>query len=265
MPDTALLHWTLDHILTLLVIMTRVGPLVFMMPVIGSSSVPSQVKALFTMALSLILLPVVPVSVSAALLPETAMGYAIFVGIEVTFGAILAFFARLVFDATDLAGQMVGISMGMGMAGTMDPEFGTQVSLVGTLWNIVAILIFLGINGHHLFFRTLVESFTWVTPGSIHLGKATLLGLTEGIVRMFVLGIQIMAPAAVALFLTHVAMGIIAKTVPQVPVMMVAMPLTIGIGFLFVGLSMSYFLPLMVKNFDLMGQSLRKLAIGMGG
>jgi len=155
--------------------------------------------------------------------------------------------------------------MGMGMAGTMDPENGTQVSLVGTLWNIVAILIFLAINGHHLFFRTLVESFVWVTPGSISLGAATLKGVLQGIVQMFVLGIQIMAPAAVALFLSHVAMGIVAKTVPQVPIMLVAMPLNIGIGFLFVGLSLSYLLPLLVKNFDLMGQNLTKLAIGMGG
>jgi len=263
MTDTALLHWTLEHILTLLVIMTRVGPLLFLMPVVGSSAVPPQVKVLFTLATSLILLPVV--KVSAALLPTTAMGYAAFVSVEVAFGAILAFFARLVFDATDLAGQMVSISMGMGMAGTMDPENGTQVSLVGTLWNIVAILIFLGINGHHLFFRTLVESFAWVTPGSISLGQATLKGVLQGVVQMFVLGIQIMAPAAVALFLSHVAMGVIAKTVPQVPIMLVAMPLNIGTGFLFVGLSLSYLLPLLVKNFDLMGRNLTKLAIGMGG
>lgn len=263
MTDTALLHWTLDHVLTLLVIMARVGPLIFLLPVIGSSSVPLQVKALFALATSLVLLPVVPVS--ASLLPSTAFGFLVFVAVEVSFGAILGFFARLVFDATDLAGQMVSVSMGMGMAGTMDPENGTQVSLVGTLWNIVAILIFLAINGHHLFFRTLVESFVWVTPGSIHLSQATLRGVMSGVVQMFVLGIQIMAPAAVALFMSHVAMGVIAKTVPQVPIMIVAMPLNIGLGFVFVGLSMSYLLPLLVNNFGLMGQNLTKLAIGMGG
>lgn len=263
MTDTAFLHWTLDHILTLLVILTRVGPLIFLMPVLGSSSVPVQVRALFSLTISLILLPVV--KVSPALLPTTAIGYAIFVSVEVVFGAILAFFARLVFDATDLAGQMVSVSMGMGMAGTMDPENGTQVSLVGTIWNIVAILIFLAINGHHLFFRTLVESFVWVTPGAIALGQATLHGVMQGVVQMFVLGIQIMAPAAVALFLTHVAMGIVAKTVPQVPIMLVSMPLTIGVGFLFVGLSLPYLLALLVRNFDLMGSQLTKLAIGMGG
>jgi len=263
MTDTAFLHWTLDHILSLLVIMTRVGPLIFLMPVVGSSSVPVQVKVLFTLALSLILLPVV--TVSAALLPTTAVGYAVFVAVEIVFGATLAFFARLVFDATDLAGQMVSVSMGMGMAGTMDPENGTQVSLVGTLWNIIAILIFLGINGHHLFFRTLVESFHWVTPGAITLGEATLKGIMQGVVQMFILGIQIMAPAAVALFLTHVAMGIVAKTVPQVPIMLVSMPLTIGVGFVFVGLSLPYLSALLIKNFEGMGASLTKLAIGMGG
>lgn len=263
MPDAALLNWTVDHVLTLLVIMTRVGPLVFLMPVIGSASVPPQVKALFTLALSLVLLPVVPAA--AAQMPTTALGYGLFVTIEVVFGGILAFFARLVFDATDLAGQMVGISMGMGMAGTIDPDNGTQVSLVGTLWNIAAILIFLAMDGHHAIFRLLAESFTLVQPGSIVLGQATLKGLTLGITQMFILGIQIMAPAAVALFLTHVAMGIVAKTVPQVPVMLVSMPLTIGIGLLFVGLSLIYLLPLMNKNFILMLGALDKLAAGMGG
>ncbi|MDA8160008.1 MAG: flagellar biosynthetic protein FliR [Desulfobacteraceae bacterium] len=263
MPDTALLNWTLDQVLTLLVIMTRVGPMVFMMPVIGSSSVPAQVKALFALVLSLILLPVVPAAASQ--LPTSAVGYGLFVVQEVAFGATLGFFARLIFDATDLAGQMVSIAMGMGMAGTIDPDNGTQVSLVGTLWNIVAILLFLAMNGHYAFFRLLAESFTLVKPGGMVLGQATIRGLTAGLSQMFALGIQIMAPTAIALFLSHVAMGIVAKTVPQVPVMLVAMPLNIGAGLLFVGLSMIYLLPLLGKNFDLMTQALVKLAAGMRG
>ena len=246
-----------------MVIMTRVGPLVFLMPILGSPGVPSQVKVLFTLVLALILVPVV--QVSPEILPTTALGYGIFVGTEIAFGAILAFLVRMVFAATDIAGQMVSISMGMGMAGAMDPQFGTQVSLVGNLWNIVAILIFLAINGHHLFFRTLIESFNWVQPGSLHISDATYKGIVAGAQHMFVLAIQIMAPAAAALFLSHVAMGIIAKTVPQMPVMIVAMPMNIAIGFIFIGLSMSYFMPLMIKNFDKVGVSLFQLAKGLGG
>lgn len=263
MTDTALLNWTLNNVLSLLIIMTRVGPLIFLMPVIGSTSVPPQIKVLFTLVLSLILVPTV--SVTPETFPKSAIDYAVFVGAEIAFGAVLAFLARMVFSACDIAGQMVSISMGMGMAGAMDPQSGTQVSLIGNLWNIISILIFLAINGHHLFFKTLVESFNWVQPGSIHLSEATFNGIVAATHHMFVLAIQIMAPTAAALFLSHVAMGIIAKTVPQMPVMIVAMPMNIAIGFIFVGLSMSYFLPLMIRNFDKMGVELLQLAKGMGG
>ena len=81
---------------------------------------------------------------------------------------------------------------------------------------------------------------------------------------MFVLAIQIMAPAAAALFFSHVAMGIIAKTVPQIPIMIVAMPMNIALGLLFITLSLAFLLPLLIKNFDMLGQSLRQLAVGMG-
>jgi len=263
MTDTALLNWTLNNVLSLLVIMTRVGPLVFLMPIIGSTSVPTPVKALFSLVLALILVPIVHVSPDT--FPSSPFGYLVFVGSEIVFGATLAFLVRMVLSATDIAGQMVSISMGMGMAGVMDPQSGTQVSLIGNLWNIIAILIFLAINGHHLFIRALVESFTWVQPGSIHIADATFRGIVSAVQHMFVLAIQIMAPAAVALFFGHVAMGIIAKTVPQMPVIIVAMPMNIAIGFICVGLSMSYFLPLMIKNFDKMGVELFQLAKGMGG
>ncbi len=262
MVDTALLNWTLSQIVSLVVIMIRIGPLIFLMPVFSYSTVPNQIKALFTLTLALILLPVVPVT--AADLPQTGTGLVVFVAGEFAFGAILAFFARLIFAATDIAGQVVSISMGMGMAGTMDPQFGTQVSLVGYLWSILALLIFLSLNGHHILFTILVDSYNWMHPGTINITKATYTGVIKGVSHMFVLAIQIMAPAAAALFFSHVAMGIIAKTVPQIPIMIVAMPMNIALGLVFVGLSLSYLLPLLIKNFDMLGQSLRQLALGMG-
>jgi len=263
MVETALLHWTLEHVLSLMLIMLRVGPMVFMMPVLGSSSVPVPAKALFTLASSLVLLPVA--DVPASLVPETATGLLALAATEFVFAGTMAFFARLLFAATDLAGQMVSVSMGMGMAGTMDPQFGTQVSLISYFWNILVILIFLAIDGHHVFFRVMAESFHWLRPGGLTLTDATFRGVVGGVAHMFVLAIQIMAPAAAALFLSHVAMGIIAKTVPQVPIMIVAMPLNIAIGFVFIALSLQYLLPLMVKNFGQLARQMALLGMGMGG
>jgi len=263
MVDTALLNWTLSRVLVLIVIMVRVGPLIFLMPVFNSNTVPVQVKVLFTLFTSLVMVPLVPFTGDA--LPESAAGLLVFVLREFAFGAVLAFFANLLFAATELAGQMVSITMGFGMAGTMDPQFGTQVSLVGTFWNLIAILIFLSLDGHHILFKIILESFSWLRPGGAIFTQATFAGVIRGVAHMFVLGIQIMAPAAAALFFSNVAMGIIAKTVPQIPIMIVAMPVNIALGLIFVALGMSYFLPLLVKNFNQLNLALLQLARGMGG
>ncbi len=258
-----LLNWTLVKFLSLLVIMTRVGPLIFFMPIIGSNTVPVQVKVLITLMTSLIMLSIINLPQSA--LPTTTLGFSLLVVSEMVFGIILAVFARLVFAAVETAGQMVGIQMGMGVAGVMDPQFGVQVGLIGYFWSLIAFLIFLGIDGHHLFFRTMAESFAWVSPGNIHITKATFNGMIQGAGQMFILAVKIMAPASAAIFFTHVAMGIIAKTVPQIPILIVGLPLNIAVGLIFVGLSLSFFLPVMIKNFDSLGRLLTKLAMGMGG
>jgi flagellar biosynthesis protein FliR len=263
MVDAYLLNWTLAQFLALLIIMIRVGPLVFLMPILGSRSVPVQVKALFTVMTALVLVPVIPVS--PASLPQTTAGFALFVLMEVGFGAILAVFVRLVFAAVETAGQVVGIQMGMGMANVLNPELGSQVSPVGQLWNILAILIFLAIDGHHLFFRTLVESFVWVAPGQLRITQATYEGLMQGAAHMFVLAVKIMAPVSAALFFSHVSMGIIAKTVPQIPILIVGLPLNIAIGLIFTGLALGFFLPLMIQNFEMLGRLLPRLAQGLGG
>ncbi|MEA1933658.1 MAG: flagellar biosynthetic protein FliR [Thermodesulfobacteriota bacterium] len=262
MVDTALLNWTLDQFLSLVIIITRVGPLVFFMPVLGSRSVPGKVKALFTLLTSLLLIPAVDVNPSE--LPVTVLGFVLFTANEIVFGATLALFTRFVFAATEIAGQMVGVQMGMGMAAAMDPEFGTQIPLIGQLLNLVAILLFLSVNGHHIFFQTLVESFNWVQPGKLHLTDATYQGMMRGVVHMFVLSVKIMAPAGAVLIFSHVAMGIVAKTVPQIPILIVGMPLNISLGLIFVGLSFGFFLPIMVRNFDMLGRLLTRMTMGMG-
>ncbi len=263
MPEAALLNWTLTHLLSLVIILTRVAPLLFFMPVIGSPSVPPQVKILLALMTALVLVPVVRVNPALATGPP--LGFVVLVLTEILLGATLAVFARCVFAATEIAGQMVGIQMGMGVAGVMDPQFGTQISPVGMLWNLTAILIFLSINGHHIFFSTLVESFEWLRPGGATITRATFNGLMQGASHMFVLAVKIMAPAGAALFFSHVAMGIVAKTVPQIPILIVGLPLTLAIGLIFAGLSLAYLAPLMISNFEMLARLLPKLAMGMGG
>jgi len=263
MVDTLLLNWTLDQVARLVVLLTRVAPLLFLMPILSSRGVPYQIKTMISLMTALTLLPMV--DVPAGSLPASGLGMLVLVVSEAAFAATLALFVRFVFAAVETAGQMVGIQMGMGMAGVMDPQFGNQISPVGMLWNLTAILIFLAVDGHHLFFRALVESYQWVPPGGMSLSEASVQGVVQGAGRMFVLAVKIMAPASAALFFSHVAFGIVAKTVPQIPILIVGLPLNIAVGLIFVGLSLGFFLPIMLANYDMLGRLLPQLARGLGG
>ncbi len=262
MVNVNLLNWTLNYILTIVIIMIRVGPMIFLMPVTGSKSVPSQVKIFLTVAVAIVLAPVVPVN--AGQLPQTVLGFLIFTLAEICFAGILSIFARLIFDSIQLAGQMVGVQMGMGMAGVMDPQFGNQISLVGQFWNLLAILIFLSLNGHHIYITTIQDSYNWVAPGTLNVTQASFEGMMNATSRMFYMAVKIMAPTSAAVFFCHIGMGIIAKTVPQIPILIVGMPINIGVGFIFVGLSLTYFLPLMINQFEMLGRLLPRLAMGLG-
>ncbi len=263
MQELALINFTLDRMLRLMMVFIRVAPLIFFMPVTGSRGVPIQARVLCAFAVAMVLAPVVPLSTDA--LPQNGAGIVLFVGKEIILGAILALFARLIFGAVETAGQMAGIQMGLGIAGTMDPQSGTQISLVGYFWNICAVLIFLAIDGHHLFFRTMMESFRFLPPGELHISQATFEGMVRGGSWMFVMTVKIMAPVTASLFLSHVAMGIIAKTVPQIPILIVALPLNIGLGLTFTGLCLVFLTPLLINGFATMGRLLTQLAIGLGG
>ncbi|ADH86412.1 flagellar biosynthetic protein FliR [Desulfurivibrio alkaliphilus] len=263
MVDAALLNWTIDQLMRVLIVMTRVGPLLFLMPVLSARGVPAQVKILLVVMTSLVLAPVVPVS--SADLPDTAVGFGVFAALEITFAAILALFARFVFSAVETAGQVVGVQMGMGMAGVMDPQFGNQVSPVGMLWSVAAILLFLAIDGHHLFFAAMVRSYQWVGPGQLAaVSHLTYQGMMDGAAQMFVLAIKIMAPASATLFFSHVGMGIIAKTVPQIPILIVGMPMNIALGMMMAGLSMGYFVPVMLNHFEMLHRLLPRIGAGLG-
>jgi len=263
MPENTLINMTLDQLIRLMVVFIRVGPLIFLMPVTGSKGVPIQARALCSFAVALVLAPVI--DLPEGTLPATATGFFLFVGKEIILGATLSLFAQLIFAAVEIAGQMCGIQMGLGVAGTMDPQSGTQTSLIGYFWNICAVLIFLAINGHHIFFRAMLESFRHIPPGGVHFSAATFEAMVKGGSWMFLMAVKIMTPITAALFFSQVAMGIIAKTVPQIPILIVALPLNIGLGLVLTGMGMVFLAPLLISGFNTMGRMLGALTSGLGG
>ena len=219
-------------------ILIRVSILVFLAPIFGSALVPNQIKAAMAMALAFVLLGAVKVDPN--LLPTDLWGFLPLILGELFVGLALTLIVRMVLEGVQMAGQYIGFQMGFAVANVIDPQSGTQASVLSQFVYVLAMVIFLAFNGHHIVIRALVESFALVPPGRPDLSPLVMGEVSRGMSRLFVLAVKIGAPAMAVMFCTQVTMGIVAKTVPQMNVLFVGMPLYIVIGLFVFGLSLNY-------------------------
>jgi len=244
--NALLLNWTLGEFKVFLLVLVRVASLLFMMPVFSGRAVPNTIKVLMAMVLALMLTPMVPFKPSE--FPSQPLALVILIVSEVFIGASLALIMQLIFVGVQIAGQMIGFQMGFSVASVMDPNTGVQSVLMAQLSYLIALMIFLAINGHYYFIKVLFESYKLLPPGHF-VATTTLYDIVmQCAEKMFILGVKLMAPVMTVLLLAQVALGILAKTVPQVNLLIISFSLTIGLGLFFLGLTLQFFWPVFEKD-----------------
>lgn len=242
-----------QDILVGILVFLRVSLLLMLLPVLGHKLVPKPVKTGFVGLLTLLLFPVV--SKFVPVIEPDPIHFALFAMQEMLLAAALGMLAQLIFTAAQFAGQMMSMQMGMAMANIFDPATSSQSAIVAQFVGILAILMWLASGAHHLFLLTIIESFSILPPGStwsFHGWEV----ITEAAAAMFVLAVKLMAPVLLLLFFVYVALGLIARAVPQVQVFFVSFPLSVGLGLLVLGLSLPAFMSLMYDGFTGLGQEL---------
>jgi flagellar biosynthesis protein FliR len=217
----------------------RVGALIIFVPILGSRQIPPVLKIGFIFFIAIVTFPLV----KDQLLPEPRgiFELAIFLIMDVTIGLAIAYIARLIFAAVQVAGTVVDFQMGFGVVNVIDPQTETQVSVTAQFQNILAVLIFLATDAHHFIIQAIVDSFFILNLAEINFASITpeyMLYLFSG---TFTTAIKIAAPIMAILFFLSVGLGLVARTVPQMNVFIVGFPLQIGVGLLMVGLSISFF------------------------
>lgn len=217
-------------------VLIRVSVVLFLFPIFGSNIVPVFVKAGLSLALSLLFFPIVYIDLS--LFPKTALEFLIVVASELMIGMALGLTIRLFFAGVQLAGKLIGFQMGFAIINVMDPQSGTQVSIIDQIGYWVVLLVFLGLNGHHLMISALGESFHLVNIGVITLKPGFYSTLQSIAADLFVISIKIGSPAIAALLFVSAAFGISAKFAPQMNILIAAFPVKIIVGLIFFGISM---------------------------
>lgn len=228
-----------DKLQILLLISFRAGGLFLTAPILGHHSIPVTVKAGFAVTLAIVLMPLASQTPVPAV--ESIWLLAMLGAKEFLVGLIIGFLFSILFNGVRMGGGIVGFQQGLLMANVLDPEAGSQVSIVAEFWLVMASVIFIAIDGHHAIISALADSYRILPVGAVSFSGPA----GETIIRLsayaFTMAVKISAPIVITLFLVSVSLGVVARTVPQMNIFIVGMPLKIGIGFLIMAVVLPLF------------------------
>ena len=224
MPDTLLP--ILPHVVPFMLVLFRLGGIFIFAPLFGSRMVPAQVKILLALVLAFCIYPMVPfqpVNLSLMTLPVA-------IGGEVMIGLVIGYGASLPLIAMQMAGMMMGQQIGLGFARVLNPEMNEETVVLGQAFFLIALLVFLLLDGHHALLSALIGSFHHV-PLTGYRVDLPLLGVLAGLLSsMYELAVRVAAPLICLIFLETIALGFIARTVPQINILSIGFPLRIIVG-----------------------------------
>lgn len=211
-----------------ILILIRMTGLFVTAPIFGRRNVPVFLKVGFSFFLALIL-------VNTVTLPKpdyfnNIYEFVLLVLKEFLVGVTIGYVSYLVFSAIYLAGQLIDMQIGFSMVSVLDPMSNIQVPVSSNFYFIISMLIFLSINGHHLLIQALFKSYSLIPLGSAGFSQNLMNDIMRLFGTIFIIGFKISAPVIAAILITDVALGVISRTIPQLNVFVVGMPLKIALG-----------------------------------
>jgi flagellar biosynthetic protein FliR len=247
--------WNEAQIFTFFFVLVRTTSLIVFLPLLGDRGVPVSVKILFGLGLAVISYPLVW-GEGGRLSPEIweSAGKTIWaVAREVMFGMMLGFVARWIFDAVQVAGHFAGTTMGFSIASVLDPHTEAHTIALAELQYVMAALLFLALDGHHIYVAAVVKSFKLVP-----LAQVDLLAHADGIVAYLInmtgevlaLGLKLAAPVVVIVLLVNITFGLLSRAVPAMNVMAVSFTASIVVGLIVVLASSAGFMNVVSGAFD---------------
>jgi flagellar biosynthetic protein FliR len=247
-----------------LLVLCRISSFFVSSPVFGSRNVPAMFK--IGLAFFVSLLVFLTIGTDAGVAADNR--YPLLVIREVLAGLWLGFVANLFFVIVQIAGGFIDLQKGFGLANVVDPMSGVASPIVGNLKFMVAVLVFLSVNGHHYLLGAIMDSYLWLPLENNFFqniyGGALTQFLAETFSRTFLMALQIAAPVMVAVFLSDVAMGLLARTAPQFNVFVLGIPLKIIVGLVVLMLMMPALGTLLRMIFDRMFGALREWLVIAG-
>ncbi|WP_334072972.1 MULTISPECIES: flagellar biosynthetic protein FliR [Paenibacillus] len=249
----------LHGISVFLLIFCRMTAFFVVAPIFSSRGVPMNFKVGIAGIISLL---IVTIQGTNQAIPND-LGYLLLVFREVLIGLLMGYVAYLIFSVIQTAGSFIDIQIGFGIANVIDPMTGASAPVIGNFKYLIATLLFLTINGHHYLLDAVIRSYNWIPLSNEAFQRLYHGSVSEFLVRTFsqsfMLAFQMSAPLVVALFLTDVALGFLARTAPQFNVFVIGIPVKIIVGLVVLLLLVPGFIVAFENLFEVMFKALHNL------
>lgn len=238
--------------------LARIMGLIATAPILSNRAIPARIRMGFGAAMTLALIPALPPS---GLIVGSWPGLLALLQ-QMLIGIALGFSMRVVFTAIDLAGELIGLQMGLGFAMFYDPDNAAQSPVISEFLGLLAMLIFLSINGHLMLLAVIGNSFEWWPVGADLFPANGWMAIARWGSTIFSAGVMLALPVIAALLVVNIALAILTRAAPTLNLFAIGFPVTLIAGFFMLLLSMPFFAPALQQLFDYGLRTVAQLAMG---
>lgn len=212
-------------IFAFMLIFVRIGTAMTIMPGLGDSFVPRQIRLFLSLGLALVLAPLVQPFVPDPL-PAMAVIFSLIL-MEFVIGLFIGTVARILMTALDVAGMIISMTSGLANAQVFNPSLASQGSITGAFLSMTGVMLLFATNLHHMLIYGLVESYQMFPIGGIPDAGGMAQMITKAVSAAFLIGFQLAVPFVMVAMLLYIGMGVLSRLMPQVQVFILSLPIQI--------------------------------------
>lgn len=246
-----------------LLIVVRVTTFFIAMPIFSYRSIPIQHR----IGLGVFLAWIMYYTIDAPVLDLDVTFYLLIIK-EALVGLFIGFAAYMILSAVQIAGGLIDFQLGFSIANVIDPQTGAQSPLMGQYLYTIALLFLLSTNGHHLLLDGIFYSYQFIPIDQLFVpfgDQALIEYLAKAFGQAFMIAFQMSIPIVGSIFLVDVTLGILARTVPQLNVFVVGIPVKIIVGLAIVMIVMGMTMSVVTQLFKFLLLTMRQLMQLIGG
>lgn len=236
-PDQMLSAFGITNVVGFFLVLARVSPLFVLAPMFSSRMVPPRVRTIVAVGIAIGLYPL---ALAGQQIPTEAGAIVGLIVKELLVGLAFATTIAILFAAIETAGGILDFMVGFAFGGALDPITGNQAAVLSRLYSLVALAVFVVINGDAWLLQGLSRTFDLVPLTA----SPDFASISEGVVAVFTTiftsAIEVAAPVIIAVVLTDVAFGVVSRVVPQLNVFAVGFPVKVLVGMLVVAASLPF-------------------------